>query len=140
MSYGVAAALQRAVFAQLRADTALAALVGTDIYDALPTGALPSLYVVLGAEDVRDASDKTGGGAWHQFTVSVVTQSAGFATAKAAAAAVSDALVDAPLVLDRGTLVSLRFYKAKAARVGTGAVRQINLIFRARVADDTSPN
>ncbi|PJI92152.1 uncharacterized protein DUF3168 [Yoonia maricola] len=137
MSYGVAAALQRAVFQRLSGDSALATLIGTDIYDALPTGALPALYVVLGAEDVRDASDKTGAGAWHQFTVTVVTQSAGFAAAKAAAAAVSDALVDAPLTLDRGALVSLNFYKAKAARVGTGAVRQINMIFRARVADDT---
>ncbi|MCK0094217.1 DUF3168 domain-containing protein [Yoonia sp. F2084L] len=137
MSYGVAAALQRAVFQRLRADSALDALVGVHIYDALPTGALPPLYVVLGAEDVRDASDKTGAGAWHQFTVTVVTQSAGFATAKAAAAAVSDALIDAPLALDRGSLVSLHFLKAKAARVGSGAVRQINLIFRARVADDT---
>lgn len=137
MSYGVAAALQTAVFSRLTTDGALGALVGGDVYDALPTGALPPLYVVLGAEDVRDASDKTGGGALHQFTVSVVTQSAGFATAKAAASAVSDALVDAPLVLSRGTLVSLNFYKAKAARVGNGAVRQINLIFRARVADDT---
>ncbi|MEM9785020.1 MAG: DUF3168 domain-containing protein, partial [Pseudomonadota bacterium] len=55
---------------------------------------------------------------------------------KDAAAAVSDALVDADLTLARGTLVSLNFYKAKAARVGTGDMRQINLIFRARVADD----
>lgn len=137
MSYGMAAALQRAVFQRLSGDVALTGLVGTDIYDALPAGVLPPLYVVLGAEDARDASDQTGAGAWHQFTVSVVTQSAGFATAKAAAAAVSDALVDAALPLDRGTLVSLNFQKAKAARVGTGAVRQINLIFRARVADDT---
>lgn len=137
MSYGVSAALQRAVFERLGSDTALTALVGADIYDALPTGALPPIYVVLGAEDVRDASDQSGGGAWHQFTVSVVTQSAGFASAKAAAAAVSDALVDAPLSLERGRLVALNFFKAKAARVGTGAVRQINLIFRARVADDT---
>lgn len=137
MSYGVSAALQRSVFARLSGHPGLSALVGDAIYDALPSGPLPPLYVVLGAEDVRDASDKTGGGAYHTFTVSVVTESAGFATAKEAAAAVSDALVDAPLVLDRGTLVSLNFYKAKAARVGTGAVRQINLMFRARVADDT---
>ncbi|MEL6685708.1 MAG: DUF3168 domain-containing protein [Pseudomonadota bacterium] len=137
MSYGVAAALQTAVFQRLRADSALDALVGVNIYDALPAGSLPPLYVVLGAENVRDASDKTGAGAWHQFTVTVVTQSAGFATAKAVAAAVSDALVDAPLTLDRGSLVSLHFLKAKAARVGSGATRQINLILRARVADDT---
>jgi hypothetical protein len=137
MSYGVAAALQAAIYQRLTGDAALTALVGPAVYDALPTGTLPPLYVVLGAEDVRDASDKTGAGAEHTFTIAVVTQSAGFATAKAAAAAISDALVDADLALDRGVLVSLNFYKAKAARVGTGAMRQINLIFRARVADDT---
>ncbi|SFR41598.1 Protein of unknown function [Yoonia tamlensis] len=136
MSYGVASALQTAVYAHLAADPDLTALVGAAIYDALPSGTLPALYVVLGAEDVRDASDKTGGGAVHEFTVTVVTESAGFSTAKTAAAAVSDALVDANLTLTRGALVSLNFYKAKAARVGTGDVRQINLIFRARVADD----
>lgn len=137
MSYGVAAALQKAIYQRLTGDAALGALVGPAIYDALPAGLLPPLYVVLGGEDVRDASDKTGAGAEHTLTVTVVTQSAGFATAKAAAAAVSDALVDADLALDRGTLVALNFYKAKAARIGTGAMRQINLIFRARVADDT---
>lgn len=137
MSYGVASALQTAVFQALSADIELDALVTGAIYDALPAGSLPALYVILGSEDVKDASDQTGGGALHEFTVSVVTESAGFASAKAAAAAVSDALVDADLTLARGTLVSLNFYKAKAARVGTGDMRQINLIFRARVADDT---
>ncbi len=137
MSYGVAAALQGAVFQALSNDPALGALVGDAVYDALPPGALPALYVILGSEDVKDASDKTGGGALHEFTVSVVTESAGFTLAKMAAAAVSDALVDADLSLSRGALVSLNFYKAKAARVGTGDIRQINLIFRARVADDT---
>lgn len=137
MSYAVAAALQKAIYQRLTTDAPLGTLVGTAIYDALPAGALPALYVVLGAEDVRDASDKTGAGAEHTLTVTVVTESAGFATAKTAAAAVCDALVDAELTLERGTLVSLNFYKAKAARIGTGAKRQINLIFRARVADDT---
>jgi hypothetical protein len=137
MSYAVSAALQRAIFAQLTNDLPLQALVAGAVYDALPTGVLPPLYVVLGSEDVRDESDKTGRGAEHRFTVSVVTESAGFSTAKEAAAAVCDALVDADLTLDRGTLVSLNFSKAKAARVGTGAMRQINMIFRVRVADDT---
>ena len=137
MSYGVAAALQMAVYQHLIDDAGVAALVGTSIYDAVPSGTLPSLYLVLGTEDVRDASDKTGGGALHAFTIAVVTDTAGFSSAKVAAAAVSDALVDAQLNLARGALVSLNFYKAKAARVGTGDVRQINMIFRARVADDT---
>lgn len=136
MSYAISAALQAAVFQTLSNDADVTALVGTAIYDALPGGTLPALYIVLGTEEVRDASDKTGRGALHDFTVSVVTEAAGFSSAKLVAAAVSDALIDAPLVLTRGALVSLHFTKAKAARVGTGDMRQINLIFRARVADD----
>jgi len=107
----------------------------TNIFDALPSGAVPSLYVALGPEKVRDASDMTGGGALHEMTISVVTDSAGFATAKSVAGMVSDALVDAELTLSRGALVNLSFYKAVAARVGTGDTRRIDLIFRARVCD-----
>lgn len=136
MSYAVAAALQTAIYDRLTGDSAVAALVGEAVYDALPGGALPALYVVLGAEDVRDASDKTGGGAEHRLVISIVTERAGFATAKAVAAAVSDALVDADLLLSRGRLVALHFAKARAMRVGTGSIRQINLTFNARVADD----
>ena len=58
---------------------------------------------------------------------------------KAAAAAVSDALVDADLPLTRGHLVSLRFLRAQAARKGPGDTRQIDLTFRARVEDDAQP-
>lgn len=135
MSYGVAEALQGAVYQQLAGDATLSALVGSDIYDAIPSGSVPSLYVALGPEVARDRSDKTGAGAEHDFVVSVVTDSAGFAQAKAAAAAVSDALVDADLSLARGTLVYLNFVKAEAVRIGTGSERRINLTFRARVED-----
>lgn len=136
MSYGMAAALQGAVFQALVADTALAGIVGTDIYDALPSGAVPSLFVALGPEVVRDRSDKTGAGAEHEFTVSVITDASGFAAAKLAAASVSDALVDAPLVLARGTLVALNFLRAKALRVGAADQRRIDLTFKALVEDD----
>jgi hypothetical protein len=136
MSYGMAAALQGAVFQTLVADTALAGLVGTDIYDALPSGAVPPLFVALGPEVVRDRSDKTGAGAEHEFTVSVITDASGFAAAKLVAAAVSDALVDAPLVLARGTLVALNFLRAKALRVGAADQRRIDLTFKALVEDD----
>lgn len=135
MSYGVAAALQTAVFQALSTDTALGALVGTDIYDALPSGTVPALYVALGPEIVRDRSDKTGAGAEHEFTVSIVTNAAGFSVAKQAASAVSDALVDAPLVLARGSLVALNFYRAKAVRVGTADERRIDVTFKASVQD-----
>lgn len=135
MSYGVGMALQAGVYQRLLAHPALTALVGTAVYDALPTGILPPIYVAIGPETARDRSDKTGRGAEHEFTVSVVTEASGFAAGKAAAAAVSDALVDAPLALARGRLVALNFYRAVAARIGVGDQRQIDLIFRARVED-----
>ncbi|SFP48897.1 DUF3168 domain-containing protein [Tranquillimonas alkanivorans] len=136
MSYGMAGVLQEAVFQRLRGDTALQALVGAEVFDAVPGGTLPATYVVVGEEDVRDRSDATGGGARHDFTVSVVSDASGFATAKAAAGAVSDALVDAGLTLARGRLVGLWFLRAKADRTGAGDGRRIDLRFRARVEDE----
>ena len=135
MTYALSPALQSAVYAELVADPGLTSILGTDIYDALPPGVLPSIYALIGPETVRDRSDMTGRGADHDFTVSIVTDGAGFATAKAAAGAVSDALNGADLGLSRGRLVGLRFVKATAARRGSGEQRQITLTFRARVED-----
>jgi hypothetical protein len=135
MSYSVSAALQAAVYQALIGDASLAGLVGTAIYDAIPTGTLPVTYVTLGPEIVRDRSDKSGYGAEHNFTISVVTETAGFGAAKAVAAAESDVLNDADLSLSRGRLVALRFDRATAKRIGLGATRQIDLRFSARVED-----
>lgn len=135
MSYGMAAALQAAVYDRLTTDAALAGLVGGAVYDAVPPGEGPATFVLLGPEEVRDASDGTGRGAEHRMTVSVVSRKAGFAAAKAAAVAVSDALTGAVLPLARGRLVGLWFLSARARREGAGAVRRIDLVFRARVED-----
>ncbi len=137
MSYGVSAALQAAVFQQLSSDAVISTQTGGAIYDAVPTGTVPQTYVTLGPEEVRDASDRSGGGAVHRFTVSVVSAAAGFGAAKTLAGAVCDALEGAALTLDRGRLVGLWFERASARRTGTGgAIRQIDLKFRARVEDD----
>lgn len=136
MSYAISAALQAAVYQQLANDAVLTSLVGASIYDALPNGTLPDTYVLLGADVTRDASDGTGGGAWHRLTVSVISQEAGFHTSKSVAAAISDALVDAPLILSRGRLVALHFFRARAVREDTGDTRRIDIIFRARVDDE----
>jgi len=138
MSYGVAAALQEAVYQALVADVDLGAVVGSAIYDVVPPGKVPSTYVSLGPETALDRSDKTGAGAEHRMTISVVTGRAGFQTAKLAAAAVSDVLDDADLTLARGRLVFLKFQRAQARRVQKGDVRRIDLTFRARVEDDQS--
>jgi hypothetical protein len=137
MSYGMAAALQAAIWQHLVADAALSVLVGGAIHDAAPQGAVPDLYVVLGPEDVRARGDGTGAGAEHRVTVSVVSAAAGFLAAKDAAAAVSDALDGAALSLDRGRLVALGFLRARARRSRDGQRRWIDLTFRARVDDGT---
>lgn len=136
MSYGVSAALQAAIFNALAADAALAAQVGTAIYDAVPPGTPPEIYVRLGTETARDASDGTGTGAEHVLSVSVITTHPGFSSAKAAATAVSDALHGRDLTLERGRLIYLRFERANARRIDSASARQIDLRFRARVQDD----
>ncbi|QXT38887.1 DUF3168 domain-containing protein [Gymnodinialimonas ceratoperidinii] len=131
MSYAATAALQEAVYAALTMDASVASLTQGAIYDALPPGPVPPIYVSLGPERARDASDATGFGAVHDFPVTVVSDAAGFHTAKTIAAAVSDALSDADLTLARGNLIGLRFLRARARRVGDG--REIEIWFRAMI-------
>lgn len=136
MSFAMSEPLQRAVYEALRADAALAGFVGSAIYDAVPVGNLPDIYVRLGSEEVTDASDCSSAGAVHRLSVSVITTNPGFARAKEAAAAISDVLHGGDLTLSRGRLVFMRFEKARAARFESAATRQIDLRFVARVQDD----
>jgi hypothetical protein len=129
MSYGAAAALQMAVYQRLSGATALA---GVAIYDAVPPSPAGT-FVLVGPEEVRDASDKSGAGAEHRLAISVISDGTGFLTAKTIAAAISDDLTGAALVLARGSLVSLLFLRASARRIDEGEVRRIDLTFRARI-------
>jgi len=135
MSYAISESLQTAVFARLTADTAVSGLVGTDIYDAVPSGALPTVYIALGEERVRDHSTKTASGALHDIAVDIHSDTAGFQTAKILAGAVCDALIDADLALARGVLTSLNFRVARARKGVSPDQRVINLTFRAFVMD-----
>lgn len=135
MSYAVSAPLQLAVFAALSSDAALAGLIGDAIFDAIPVGDVPPLYVRLGEEEVRDASDGTGAGAIHVFSVAIVSTAPGYADAKRVAGAISDALHNRDLTLSRGRLVSLQFERASAKFISAAQARQIDMQFRARVQD-----
>lgn len=135
MSFAFSGPLQAAVYAALSGDAALSALIGTEIYDAVPSGAVPAMYVRLGSETVSDASDVSGAGAVHRFNVSVITTDPGFSGAKAVSGAVSDVLHDAALTLSRGQLISMRFERAVVRRTDSEATRQIDMRFRARVSD-----
>ena len=136
MSYLFAAGLQAKVYERLAGDAALAELVGTAIHDAPlkpgPEGAARD-YVTLGEETVRANDTKTSTGALHDFTVTVHSARDGFDTAKRIAAAVCASLVDAPLVLDPGRLVALRFLRAGAERGPSPEKRKISMRFRAVV-------
>ena len=136
MSYAFSFALQAAVYRRLAADADLAALVGEAIYDApLPLAAdrMPPDYVTLGEETVRANDTKTSTGALHDFEVTAHSARDGFDTVKRIAAAVCAALVDAPLDLEAGRLIALRFLRAKAERGPAPEKRRISMRFRAVV-------
>jgi hypothetical protein len=135
VSYAQSAALQAAVYTALSDNTALSDAVDGAILDAIPSGTAPDLFVALGPEAVLDKSDGTGGGAIHDFQITIISAAAVFLQAKTVAALVSDILIDAPLVLARGKLVSLRFLKARANRIVRDDTRRIDIWFRARVTD-----
>ncbi|MCP5074615.1 MAG: DUF3168 domain-containing protein [Rhodobacteraceae bacterium] len=136
MSYALALGLQQSVFTALSSDAAVVALVGSDIFDAPPSGKAPALFVLLGEELVRDRSSKNSASAAHDFGVQIVTDTSGFSTAKELAAAICDVLIDADLALIRGKLVGLNFRRAKADRGKSPEKRRIVLTFRAFVEDD----
>ncbi|WP_425090962.1 DUF3168 domain-containing protein [Tropicimonas sp. S265A] len=133
MSYASASLLQAAVYQTLATDPAVSAMVGSAIYDQVPAGTLPSTYITLGPETATQVSDRTGRSTRHDFSISVNTDASGFLSIKDVAGVVTDALQDATLVLPNGAVSVLEFQRARARRIGNGALRQIDLRFRARV-------
>jgi len=132
MTYVLAAPLQAAVYDRLTGDPALA---GVPVFDAAPEGAMATVHVVLGSEDVRDRSDKTGRAAQHRFALTVAGEGGGFHALKVAAAAVEAAL-GAGLTLDRGRVAFLRFERAVARRDRDGTRRRVEMTFRALLDDN----
>ena len=135
MSYAVAAALQEAIYGRIANDPGVQALVGSAVYDAPPAGTLPSTWVLVGEEEVRGRSDVTAEGALHDLVISVLSDAAGFATAKAVAVAISDALAGPEPALSRGRIAALDFRSARARRGRSPGARRIDLWYRARVED-----
>ena len=135
MTYAVSHALQAGVFQRLDNDPTLTALVLGNVFDAPPSGTIPQNYVLIGDEIVRDRSTKTNAAAIHEFVISVVSDTAGFSTAKQVAGAVCDALIDADITLTRGTLTALNSRSAHAVREDSPGIRQIDLKFNAFVED-----
>ena len=133
MSYVLTGVLQSAVYTALSTDATLMALVDGAVFDALPPGQVPQLYVTLGAERVRDRSDYDTDAAMHEFAVTVMSDEPGYLGAKEAAARISEVLDGADLSLSRGRLIRLDFYKATARQRANR--REVEIWFRAFVED-----
>lgn len=134
MTYGLSLSLQKAVFQVLQTNDAVVDLSAGQIFEFMPPGPVPDLYVRLGPETVRDRSDRTARGAIHDFAVIVASDRAGFRDAKALAGAVSEALAGTDPVLEKGRVVALNFRRARARWLAAG--REIELWFRAHLDDE----
>ncbi|WP_111429107.1 DUF3168 domain-containing protein [Rhodobacteraceae bacterium DSL-40] len=133
MSYVFSAALQSAVYRQLSSDPAVAAGVGTAIYDAPLQGMTDgkTYFVTLGDEVVKPFGSKTSEGGIHEFDVTIHSTRDGFAGAKGIAEAICSALIDAHLDIGEDRIVSLRLLRAKTERGRSPVKRLITLRFRA---------
>ena len=135
MTYAIGASLQRAVFAHLAGEAEIIEMVGPNIYDAVPAGAEPEVFVLIGEEVALDRSTQTSAAAYHDFAVSVFADQHGFSTSKALAALICDSLLVADLSLDRGRVTGLWFRRARTRRGREPDRRRIDLQFRAHVED-----
>ncbi len=105
---GHEAALQKALIARLRADTALQALLGDParIWDAAPRGAIYP-HLLIGRSESRPV-EADGCGVEHTLTLRCASRFEGAEEAKAICAAVRVALHEAALEADGVRAVSIR--------------------------------
>ena len=125
-------ALQKAVLAALKADAAVAALVGARVFDQAPQGtACP--YLTLGRCESRPVA-ADGGGVEQSLTLTGVSRFSGSEEAKAMAAAVRACLHEAVLETDGVRTATLRANFADVFRAGDG--RQTYAVVRLRAVTE----
>jgi hypothetical protein len=139
MTYALSWPLQEGVFQLLSTDVGVAALVGARVYDAPPPLDAEvdpdGIYVTIGDESAQDWSTATDNGASHLLTIAVHAQRRGFAEAKQAAGAISDAMLGGGIAMSRGRAVLVRFVDARTRRGEGDALRRVDMRFRITVED-----
>lgn len=139
MTYAMAWPLQQAVFATLCESALCEQHFNGQIFDApLPFGseaAPEGLYLIIGDEEVEDWSTGSDRGAVHLISLNIHAPRRGFAEAKQAAADISDALLNAEIVLTRGRVVNVRFVDANTHREEADQLRRIEMRFRFTLED-----
>ncbi|MFG1394564.1 DUF3168 domain-containing protein [Xanthobacter agilis] len=126
-----ALSLRRAIHDALAADAPLTGLLGgARVHDVPPKdAAFP--FVALGEAVVSDWSTATEAGCEHALTLHAFSRSGGRAEAFALAAAVQEALHDAPLAVAGHALVNLRATSAEVVREKDGRTFHALVRFRA---------
>ena len=139
MTYALSWPLQEGVFQLLSNDAGVAVHVAGRIYDAPPSldaETVPDgIYVTIGDERVENWSTATDQGAAHLLTIAVHAPRRGFAEAKQAAGAVSDAMLGGAIAMSRGRVILARFVDARTRRAEGDALRRIEMRFRLTVED-----
>lgn len=132
MSATFSADLQAALFDRLTSDAEVGALAGAHIYDAVPAGPVPDLYVLLGEETVKDVTDSSGPAALHDVSITIISTAESFLALKTLAAAITQALLGAPLTLAAGQVAAIWPQRSEARRNASGQ-RRIELKFKLRI-------
>ncbi len=126
-----ASALQKAIFARLSGDAALAALVGADgVADRRLTEPASPLVVIAGIDSL-DHSTATEAGEEHVVTLEAWSEAAGHRQAQAIAGAVRAALHDAALPLAGHHLVLLLHRDTRLRREAKSRFHRAEMRFRA---------
>jgi hypothetical protein len=129
-----AAELQKAIFEALRGNGALAALVGTRIFDHAPVNvAFP--YITFGRTSVYDWSTATESGTEQLFTVHAWSKGKGKKEALEIMELAREALHDAALELEGHSLVNLRLEFSEARYDDRNEAHHGLLRFRAVVEE-----
>ncbi|MFV0244906.1 MAG: DUF3168 domain-containing protein [Qingshengfaniella sp.] len=127
MSYRDAGDLQAAIHARLTGDTALMALVAGAVFDAVPEGRAPDVYLALGAEEVTETRDHDGAIMRHRIDLSAIGKAESFAQVKAVAAAAEAALRAAPLTAPGLNIMDMWLERVRATRGKHPARRRIDM-------------
>ncbi|WP_245454190.1 DUF3168 domain-containing protein [Aquabacter cavernae] len=126
-----ALALRQALYARLASDAPLLALLGgARVYDGAPSdAAFP--FVTLGEALVSDGAVMPEGGTEQSLMLHAYSRAGGRREGFAIAAAVQQALHDAPLALSGHRLANLRATTAEVRRDGDGRTYHAVIRFRA---------
>jgi hypothetical protein len=131
MSASPVIALRKAIRSRLLADAELvSALGGPKIYDEAQRGVDPP-YGLFAETQLRDWSGELTRGAEQLLTIAVVTTQRGLGVALGVAQQIVDILNEAPLALERHSLIDLRFVSLETRRDQNGRFARVSILFRA---------